>query len=125
LDVWRKIDHLTGLKHLGALKMNCVTLMILTIIYGIKSRRSSRHTQILATLGSICCGSFILFKNRLIRALRDAGTAIDASVWVNIVPGPLLYRLPGYNALHRTNINTSGIAEAQTGDDMGHFLNLQ
>jgi hypothetical protein len=125
LDIGCQIDGLTGLENSGVLKMNGLTMMVLAIVDSVKARRASRHADIFSTLGCEIRWRFVFNENRLIRALRDAGSAIDACIRIDVIPGPFIFWLAWYDALHRTNVHTSGITEAKPCDYMGHNPNLQ
>jgi hypothetical protein len=100
-------------------------MMIFAIIDGIKPFRPSGHAQVFVALGCVISGDLILNEDSLIRALRDAGAAVDAGVRIDVVPRPLIDWLAWHDAFHRTDIYTSGVSQAQAGDDMGHFQILQ
>jgi hypothetical protein len=74
----------------------------------------------LTTFGSIGRGHFILWEDGFEGAFRDAGTAIDAGIRVNIKPGVFLHWLTTDDAFHRAYISTSRISQAQARNDMGH-----
>jgi hypothetical protein len=80
----------------------------------------SRLTQIFTSLGCITGRDFILREDGFKWAFRDASAAIDAGIRVDIKPRPFRYRFTGDNAFHRANIYTSRIAQAKTGNNMGH-----
>jgi hypothetical protein len=92
------------------IEVNILPMMICSIIWLIETSSSRRHGDDLATFGFICVGHLILDENSFIWTFRDASPTIDASVWVDVKPGPLFNRFSGDNAFHRANINTPGIA---------------
>jgi hypothetical protein len=72
----------------------------------------------------ICGGNFVSGENSGIWALGYARTTVDAGLGVNIKSRPLLCRLTGVDAFHRTDIDTTVIAQAETGNYVGHIFLL-
>jgi hypothetical protein len=80
--------------------------------------------DVLAALGFVGRGNLILREDGFVRAFRDAGAAVNAGVWIDIVPGPLFDRLAGDDTFHRADIHATGVAQTQTGNNMGHCMFL-
>jgi hypothetical protein len=62
----------------------------------------------------------LLRQDRIYRAFRHTGTTVDAGVWVDVEPGPFVFRLARNNTFYRTNLGTGAIANAQVKNHMGH-----
>lgn len=56
------------------------------------------------------------------RALRDAGAAIDTRIGIDVKPGVFVLGFSWDDTLNRTDCGAAAIAQAQTGNDMSHFL---
>jgi hypothetical protein len=93
----------------------------------LKMTTKSNLADHLSSFGSIGRRYFILREDGFKRAFWDAGTTIDAGIWVNIKPGIFFHRLTTHDAFHGANISTSRISQAQACNDMGHdwFLLLE
>jgi hypothetical protein len=93
-------------------KVDRFALVIFTIIDSVKIGCARWHANIFTTLCSEVCRHFIFDENGFIGTFGDACTAIDACVRVDVIPRPLVDGHSRNNALHRTNLNTSGVAKA-------------
>ena len=78
--------------------------------------------DVLAALGGILRRDFVLGENGQVGAFRDACTAGNAGIGGDLLPGPLADWLTRDNALHRADFDTAAVADAQAGNDMGHFV---
>jgi hypothetical protein len=115
-----EIQDLAGLQDTSELQVDRLAMMVGPVVDGGESSRAGRHADIFPATGLVRSGHLIFGENRLIRALRDTGAAIDAGVRIDIKPGPLPLRFPGDNTLDRTYIDAAPITEAQASDDIGH-----
>src|SRR5258708_25151563 len=95
--------------------------LIVLVRFG-REVRVARLAELFAAFGLVIRGGFILGKNGLVWALGDAGTAVNAGVGVDIHPRPLVLRLARNDAFDGANFNAAAVAQAQTGDDMGHVI---
>jgi hypothetical protein len=69
--------------------MNRIPIVILTIIYLCESSGTFGSCDTLPALCMIGRGYLVFRENGCEWAFRYTGTAIDASVWVNVVKWPL------------------------------------
>ena len=68
-------------------------------------------------LWNICVG-----KDGLDGTFRHAGIAVDAGVWIDVIPGPFLFRETGHDALDRADFHTGAVADAGINDDTRHNI---
>jgi hypothetical protein len=101
-------------------EVNRIPVMVCAIKRFIEASGTRRHGDNLATFGFICVRHLILDENSFIWTFWYACPAIDASVWVNVKPGPLFNRFTWDNAFHRADIDTSGIAQAKARYNVCH-----
>jgi hypothetical protein len=94
--------------------------MICSFIHHIVASRTDSKAYIFFTPGFVGCRNFIFRENCFEGAFRDTGAAVDAGLWVNIIPGPFLLGFPRHNTLNRTNFNAASVTKAQACDDIGH-----
>jgi hypothetical protein len=78
----------------------------------------------LATFGSISRRNLIFREDRFVRAFRNAGAAVYAGIWIDVIPGPFSNRFSGDDALYRANFHTTPISQTKTGNNMCHGLFL-
>jgi hypothetical protein len=83
------------------------------------------EADVLAAFGYVRTRNLIFGEDRFIGAFGDACSTVNAGVGVDIVPGPFFLGFARDNTFHRTNINTTGVPQAQTGDNVGHGLYLR
>jgi hypothetical protein len=120
LDIYSQIKYLASFQRADAFEMDGFAVVVGAIVNFVETRGPLGHALLFIAFGFICLRHFILDENRFERAFRDAGTAIDASIWVNVVPGPLFDRFPRYDAFYRAYIYTPRISQAQTSDNVSH-----
>jgi hypothetical protein len=92
----------------GGLKDNSFALMV----GAFKVAGESNLADILAAFGSVCGRDFIFGIYSGKRAFWHTRATINASVGVDIHPGPFGYRLAGDNALNRAHFNATAITNA-------------
>jgi hypothetical protein len=100
-------------------------MMVLSIIGFIEPRSARWHCNAFSTCCLVGCWYLILREDRLIWTLRNTCATVYTSVRVDVIPWPLRLWLAWNNALYRTNINTTGVAQAKAGNYVGHLTNLQ
>jgi len=116
LDILGQINNLASFELPDAIQNYGIAIMVSTLVVA----RQSHSTNVLATFGLIGTGDLILWENRFIGALRNAGTAIDAGIRINIHPGVLLNRLTWDDALDRAYLDATTVAQTKAGNDVGH-----
>ena len=121
LDVGSQVDTFTGLQHLGAVYLHGVAVVVSAFKRLVESRGADGLGDMLATLGRVRLGDFVLGEDGLERAFWNAGAAVDAGYRVDVVPGILILGHARYDAFHWANIHAAAISQAQTGNNMGHF----
>jgi hypothetical protein len=105
--------------------MNGFTVMVLSIIYFIEPRCSGGFCNTFTTCCFVGCWHLIFREDGFIRTLGNTCATVYASVRVNVIPRPLRFWFTWYDALHRADINTTGVAQAKAGNYVGHLTNLQ
>jgi hypothetical protein len=100
------------------------TVMVASLVLLIKARCASGHADDLTALGGIRGRHFIFCEDGLKGALRDARSAVDASVWIDVKPRPLGFWLAGDDALNRANVDTASVTQTKAGNNVGHGTNL-
>jgi hypothetical protein len=121
LDVGSKVHYLACLEHACVIEVDWFTMVIFTVIDGIEPSCPGGHAQIFPTLRGVVGGNLIFGEDRLERAFGDACAAVDARVGVDVKPRPFVSRFARDDAFHRTNIDATGIAQAQAGDNVCHL----
>jgi hypothetical protein len=120
LVIFGKVKYFPRLKGPGMIQMNRSTMVIGSIPSFIKTSGSSRHRLDFSTLGLERGGYFVFGEDCFVRAFGDAGAAVDACVWVDVIPRPFFHWLARHDALNRADIYTSGVPQAKTSDNVCH-----
>jgi hypothetical protein len=111
-DIWREIDDFAGCQSADMIQVNCLTVVVSTIEGFIEAGCPSGHADLLAAFGLIARWNFIFSEDGFKWTFGDAGPAIDAGVWVDVKPRPLIHRFSGDNTFHRTYIHAPRVAKA-------------
>ena len=118
LNIFGKVNGLTSCKRTDTLKVNWFVAIIVAIVNFIETRCSLGHTKLFVAFCIICIRHFIFNEDCFKWAFGYAGPAIDTGIRVDVVPRPLFNRFARDYALHRANIYTPRISQAQTCDNV-------
>jgi hypothetical protein len=116
LDIFGQIDDFAGFQLLDAIEDDCLAVVIFAFIMPTQANLA----DVLAAFSFVSVRDLIFREDGFIRALGYARSAIDAGIWVDVVPGPLFLRLTRYDTFYRTYIDATGVAQAQAGNYMRH-----
>jgi hypothetical protein len=72
----------------------------------------------------ILFGQVLFGQNGLYRTFWDTCTAVNAGIWIDIVPRPFIFGNARDNTFHRAHFNTSAVANAQVENYMSHETDL-
>jgi hypothetical protein len=103
LNVFCQVDHFTGLQFSSSFEDDTLAVVVLPFPMSFQANPAEKFT---ATCG-ISRGNFVLREDRFIWALGDACPAVNAGIWIDVVPGPLLLGFPRDDALDWTNIHAT------------------
>jgi hypothetical protein len=120
LDAGPQIDQLAGGKGPGRSQYHRLTIVVGAFI----TAAQPRTVEQLTACSTVYRGDLISGENSGIRALGYARTTVDASLGVDVKCRPLLGRLAGADAFHRADVDTTIIAQAETGNYVGHIFLL-
>jgi hypothetical protein len=110
LGILGEIEGFTRIQNFGGREFYLYAMMVCPCIFLIVTCSASWHAGMFAASSLISIWHFILRENGLIGAFRNAGTAIDAGVGINVVPGILVLRVSRNNALYWADLYTAAIA---------------
>jgi hypothetical protein len=120
LGIFGQVNHFTGFE-----LFNCVEDYGLSVVVGAFVVASQAHpADILAAFGCVIRGYFVLGEYCLEGALRDAGAAVDAGVWVDIKPWPLFLRDARNDALYGADFHATSVAQAEACNNIRHWIVL-
>jgi hypothetical protein len=105
LDIFGQIHGLAGFKLSYTVQDDWITVMV----GALEMAGEPSKADVFVSLSCVVRGDLVLRKDGLIRAFRDAGAAINASVRVNVEPGPFIDWFSRYDAFYWTNIDTSRV----------------
>jgi hypothetical protein len=74
--------------------------------------READIANILAAFGSVSRRNFIFWEDGDIRTFRNARTAVNTSVGIDIDPGPFVHGETRNHTFHRTDIDTTAVTNA-------------
>ena len=107
-DVLGKINDLASFQFTDAVQGDFLTVVIGTLIVPGQANFIDKF----ASPGGVAAGDFIFWEDGFVGTFWDAGAAIDAGVWIDVEPRPLIDWLATDDAFNGAYLNTARIAQA-------------
>jgi hypothetical protein len=108
LDIFGKIDDFAGFQLLDAIEDDCLALVVFAFVMPAQANLA----DVFAAFGFVSFWNLIFGEDCLVWAFGDARSAINAGIWVDVVPGPFFLRFTGYDTFYRAYLDATGVAQA-------------
>jgi hypothetical protein len=115
-DIGSQVNDFAGRKLFDGIEHNFDAMIVGAFIVA----RETNAGDILSTFGGVGRRHIVNRENGIIRAGWYASAAVNTGIGVNVVPGMVTLRNARHDTVYRTNLHTSAIAQAQTGDYVSH-----